>query len=228
MARKVKTEQEKKKSRRKAIIISLVVLLIVALAGFCIWKFVINKGATKVAQPTKILDSLEEFGYNYDLSDRDSAYYKKEYEELKKILTANNVDEKEYATKVARMFTIDLYTLSTKVNMYDVGGSEFYHKDRRTMYEQKVMDTLYSTMLDNTFNDRKQELPEIKEVTTVSVDETTYKLGEADVKAYLVKLEMKYVKDLKYDSEASVVVCEEDSGKWSVVDFQPTLNPKYN
>lgn len=226
MARKIKTEQDKKKKKNKIIIILIAIVILVA-GVFCVWKFVINKDPHKVAQPTKILDSLEEFGFDYTLSDRDSAYYKKEYEELKKILTANNVDEKEYVTKVGRMFVIDLYTLSTKVNMYDVGGTEFFHKDKRTMFEQKVMDTLYSSMLDNTYNDRKQELPEINNVSTESVEETTYELGEDEVKAYLVKLKMTYVKDLKYDNEASVIICEEGNGKWSVVDFQPTLNPKY-
>ncbi|MDE5888758.1 MAG: hypothetical protein K2H20_01935, partial [Bacilli bacterium] len=168
---------------------------------------------------------MEEYGYS--LSDKDSAYFKKAYENLKELLKKDEIDEKEYSTSVARLFVIDLYTLSTKVNMYDVGGSEFYFKDKKSMYEQKVMDTLYATMLDNTFGDRKQELPEVNNVETVSVEETTYKLNDKEVDGYLVKLNIGYVKDLKYDNEASVVVCKEDGIRWSVVDFQPTLSPKY-
>ncbi len=225
MVRKVKTEKGKKKQVKKIIIIVLITIILIALFGFCLWKFVFDKKDNKVAQPVKILDSLDEYGY--DLSDKDSSYYKKEYESLKSLLKSDNVDEKEYSTLVARMFTIDLYTLSTKINKYDVGGAEFYHKNKKAMFEQKVMDTLYSTMLDNTFGDRKQELPEVKDIETVSVEETTYKIDETDVEGYLVKLNITYVKDLNYDTEASVVVCKEDGVRWSVVDFQPTLNPKY-
>lgn len=111
--------------------------------------------------------------------------------------------------------------------MYDVGGAEYYYSDKRKMYEQKVMDTLYSTIQDDTYGGRKQELPEIKEVETVSVEDTTYKIGNKEVNGYLVKLKMTYVKDLKYDTEASIVVCKEEGMRWSVVDFQPTLSPKY-
>ncbi len=225
MARKVKTEQDKKKKKKKVIVISLIILIVIVALGFVCWKFVFNKSDNRTPQQVTILDNMEE--YEYTLSDKDSNYYKKEYELLKDLLKGDSVDEKEYSTLVARLFTIDLYTLSTKVNMYDVGGSEFYFKDKKTMFEQKVMDTLYSTMLDNTFGDRKQELPEVNSIETVSVEETSYKLNDKEVDGYLVKLNIGYVKDLKYDNEASVVVCKEDGVRWSVVDFQPTLNPKY-
>lgn len=225
MARKVRTEQDKKKRIKKIIIISLVVIVLVALIGFAVWKFVFNKTENRTAQPIKILDNQKEYGYS--LSEKDSEYFKKEYEKLKEILKSDNIDEKEYAIQVARLFTIDLYTLGTKVNMYDVGGAEYYYSDKRKMYEQKVMDTLYSTIQDDTYGGRKQELPEIKEVETVSVEDTTYKIGNKEVNGYLVKLKMTYVKDLKYDTEASIVVCKEEGIRWSVVDFQPTLSPKY-
>lgn len=225
MARKVRTEQDRKKRKKKIVIISIVIIIVGLLVGLALWKFVFNKSDNRTATPIKILDSQEEYGYS--LSDRDSAYFKKEYEKLKELLKSNNIDDKEYATSVARLFTIDLYTLSTKVNMYDVGGAEFYYQDKKDMFEHKVMDTLYSSVQDDTYGDRKQELPEIKEVETVSVEDITYNLGDKEVKGYLIKLNMTYVKDLKYDTEASVVVCKEEGIRWSVVDFQPTLNPKY-
>ena len=149
------------------------------------------------------------------------------YEGIDQRVLDEIVDEEKYATQVARMFTIDLYTLSTKVNKYDVGGIEYYHITKKDMFSKKVIDTLYSSLLDDTYGDRDQDLPEIKSVETVSTEKTTYKLGEEEVPAYLVKLNLTYEEELGYDNSASVIVCKEDSVRLSVVDFQPTLNPTY-
>lgn len=93
MARKVRTEQDKKKRTKKIIIISLVVIVLVALIGFAVWKFVFNKTENRTAQPIKILDNQKEYGYS--LSEKDSEYFKKEYEKLKEILKSDKIDEKE-------------------------------------------------------------------------------------------------------------------------------------
>ena len=224
MARKVKTEQEKTKSKKKILIISLIVILIVVIAvGVGI--LVTNKDEKKTIVEVKELDNLGD--YNYKLTDRDSKYFKSEFEELKKIVNSKEIDEEKYVTQVARMFVIDLYTMSTKVNKYDIGGLEYYHNTKKDMYEQKVMDTLYSTLLDDTYGDRTQALPEVKSVETVSTERTKYKLGETEVDGYLVKLKMTYVSNMGYDTEASLVICKEEGLRWSVVDFQPTLNPEY-
>lgn len=224
MARKIKTEQEKAKSKKKVIIISLIVVLLVII-GVGVGIVLMNKDDTKTIVEIKELDNLGD--YNYKLTDRDSDYFKSEFEVLKKIVNSKEVDEEAYVTQVARMFIIDLYTMSTKVNKYDIGGLEYYHDTKKNMYEQKVMDTLYSTLLDDTYGDRTQVLPEIKSVETVSTEKTTYRLGETEVEGYLVKLKMTYVSDMGYDTEASLVVCKEEGIRWSVVDFQPTLSPEY-
>ncbi len=223
MARKIKTEKTKKKSKKRTIIFSLSLIVIILVAIGC-WFLFFRKDSKNIIE-VKELDNLVD--YHYVLTDRDTKYYKKEFEELKKILNQDKVDEEKYATQVAKMFTIDLYTISTKVNKYDVGGVEFYYNDQKEMFEQKVMDTLYSTLLDDTYGDRKQELPEVSDVETVSVEQTTYLLGENEVDAYLVKLKIAYVKNIGYDTEASLVVCKEEGIRWSVTDFQPTLSPKY-
>jgi hypothetical protein len=230
MARKIRTKQEKKKRRTKIIIIVLVLLLLLGAGGFGGYKWY-KKTHTRQAVEVKVLDSIDEYGYS--VSDRDSKYYQKEFEELKKILTASSVDEEAYATQVAKLFAIDLYSIETKMNKYDIGGLEYFYKDKSEMYEKKVMDTIYETLLDDTYGDRKQSLPLVKEVTVNSTEKTKYTLGEEEkakeVDGYLVKLEIKYKEDMGYDTEASIVVCKEDNSKrWSVVDFQPTLNPKYD
>jgi len=229
MARKILTEKEKKKKRRKRLIVILFILLVLGGLGFVLYKYV-YKAQHKTATEVKIVDSLDEYGYT--LSDRDSDYYKSEFEKLKQILISSEVDEEAYATQVAKMFVIDLYTMSTKINKYDVGGNEFFYIDeddnKKEMYEQKVMDTLYETMLDDTYSDREQDLPEVKEVIVNSTEKTTYKVGDEEKNGYLVKMTITYEEDMGYDDEASVVVVKEDSGRMSVVDFQPTLEPEYD
>lgn len=224
MARKVKTEQDKKKSKIKIIIIFVVIILL-GLGIFFGYKYISKMNEPKKVVEVKELDNLKDYGYT--LTDKDSKYFEKEYENLKKILTSGEVNEEEYAKQVAKMFTIDLYTLSTKINKYDVGGLEYYYVDKKDMFEKKVMDTLYSTLLDDTYGDREQVLPEVTNVEIVSNEKTTYLLDEDEVNGYLVKLKITYDSDMGYDDEASVVICKEDGIRWSVVDFQPTLEPEY-
>lgn len=224
MARKIKTEQQKAKTKKRILIVSLILVLL-AIIGIVVGILMLDKEKPKAVVEVKELDNLGDYGYK--LTDKDSKYFKSEFEELKKIVNSESVDEEKYVTQVARMFVIDLYTMSTKVNKYDVGGLEYYHSTKASMYEQKVMDTMYSTLLDDTYGDRKQVLPEVNNVETVSVEKTKYKMDEKEVDGYLVKLKMSYVSDMKYDNVASVVVCKEDGIRWSVVDIQPTLTPSY-
>ena len=240
MARKILTEKEKKKRRKKRIFWIFFLLVLLGVGGYFGYRF-IDKKLHPPAVEKKEIDKVEtkDFNYDYVLSDLDSKYYQAEFKKLKDILMADEVDIKAYAEQEARLFVIDLYTMSTKINKYDVGGNEFFHADRREMFDKKVMDTLYSIMLDNTYGDRKQELPEVKNVTTVSVSEIDYTLDTNekdennkgkinDVPGYLVKLKIEYVKNLGYDTEAAVIIIQENGGrKWSIVDYKPTLNPKY-
>lgn len=224
MARVVQTEKVKKKKIKTKAIIILLIIVLVGVGAFVLIKSLKKKEPERIRKEVVILDSMNDYGYS--LSDSDSAYYKTEYENLKKIVNEDNFDVKEYATQVSKMFIIDLYTLSTKMNKYDIGGGDYFHKDQRNMFEQKVIDTLYSTLQDNTYGDRKQELPQVKDISVSSVEGITYKVVNKQ-ECYLVKLTWEYEKNLGYDDEASVVVCEESGPRWSVVDFQPTLKPTY-
>ena len=216
MARVVKTEQQKKKSKIKTVLIVLAVILVIVGGGFAVYKLVFDK-EEKVKQEIKEIDNLKDYGYT--LTDNDSKYFKSEFEELKKIINGKEIDEETYVTQVAKMYAIDLYSLNTKVNKYDIGGLEYYHVNKKDMYELKVMDTLYSIVLDNTFGDRKQELPEVSGVEVVNVKESTYKLGDKKVDSYEVQLTLTYVKDMGYDKNITVtLVKENDSNRWSVVE----------
>ena len=228
---KKKKKEKKKGGVLKTVFISFFSTILICLAIVGIIYYAWTGGfegwfePKKAAVETKVLDSLDDYGYS--LSDKDSDAFKDEYNILKDILNEKKIDEEKYAEQVARMFVMDLYTISTKVNKLDIGGSEYYYLDKVSMFENKVMDTLYSNLLDNTYGDRKQALPEVKSVEIVSTEETKYKIGEEEKSAFLVKLKWTYVKDMGYDAEGSVILCKEDGVRVSVVDFQPTLEPEY-
>ena len=233
MARKIKTEKEVNKKKRgvvgKIILILITIALIVFMVLLAMGAFLHKgplkgwfKGNNNVPIEVKVLDEVKDFGYT--ISDRDTAYYKEEFGKLKEIINAKEIDQAKYAEYVARMFVNDLYTMSTKVNKYDVGGIEYYHVDDLDDFTKSVMENIYKTMLDDTYGTREQKLPEVKSIETVSVNETTYKLGTNTVKAYEVKLKWTYVNDMGYDTEGTVIVVQQNgTEKWSVVDFQPKL-----
>ena len=223
MVKKLKNSKQKKKTFLK-FLLGIVIVALLCLSSIFVYKKFFTKEEKKMVT-VEILDSVSD--YNYVLSDKDGKLYKEEYEKLKTIIEADEVIVEDYVKQVAKLFVIDLYTMNSKMNKYDIGGAEFYYADKRSMFEQKVMDTLYSTLLDDTYGDRKQELPEVSAVELVLCEPSKYKLGEIQKESYLVKLKINYVKDMGYDKNASVMIVKEDGVRWSVVDFQPTLNPKY-
>ena len=238
-SKKEKIKKEKKKSKKGLIAFIIILLLIIGATCTIIFVPSVNSFVTGLFKKdskgevveVKVLDSLDDYGYS--LSDKDTLYFKKEYNKLKDILNKDNFTDEEYATQLAKLFVIDLYTIDTKVNKLDIGGSEYYYLDKVSMYEKKVMDTLYSHLLDNTYGDREQELPVVKEASVVSAESTKYKIGDKEKDAYLVKIEWTYEKSMGYDAEASIVLVKEEptesskATRISVVDFQPTLNPEY-
>ncbi len=227
MAREVVTRQKKRKGK---IILILFILILLGVGGFFGYKF-IDKKLHPAATEVKVLDTVETkegYDYKYSLTDLDSKYFKEEFGKLKEILMAEPVDEEAYATQLSKCFVIDLYTLSTKMNKYDIGGQEFFYSDKQEDFGKAVMNSIYDNMIDNTYGDRKQDLPEVKEVTVNSTEKTKYLMGTTKVDGYLVKMNISYV-GVKADTAASVVVVKEKDGKKiSVVDIQNTLNPKYD
>ena len=233
MARKIKTEKEVNKKKRgvvgKIILILITIALIVFMVLLAMGAFLHKgplkgwfKGNNNVPIEVKVLDEVKDFGYT--ISDRDTAYDKEEFGKLKEIINAKEIDQAKYAEYVARMFVNDLYTMSTKVNKYDVGGIEFYHVGDLDDFTKSVMETLYKTMLDDTYGTRDQKLPEVKSVETVSVKETTYTIDGTKLDGYEIKLKWTYVNDMGYDSEGTVIVVKEgNSERLSVVDYQNKL-----
>ena len=77
------------------------------------------------------LDSIPKYGYV--LADRDTPLYKDTFDQLREVLTNEEVNFDEYAKLLAELYIIDLYTIDNKMNQYDVEESILYsRKPKRT------------------------------------------------------------------------------------------------
>ena len=228
----IEDDKAPKKSKKKVRVCITILIVVVILAGLLYLAWTGGKEEPKVKKEVNVVDNLEEYGYT--LSDNDTELFKEEFKKLKEILNSEEVDYEEYSKQVAKLFTIDVYTMSNKINIYDIGGAEYFYSEKRTMFEQKLIDTLYSSIEDNTYGDREQELPEVKSITVDSIEKTTYEMKKVvdekeittKVDGYKVKISWDYVKDMGYDKEAEVIIVPDGNIRYSVVEFQTKLDKK--
>ena len=204
-----KLKKQKRKDWLKGI---LLIIVLFAIAGLVLYGYgYIMRNKNEVVNSTKVADTIEKYGYT--LNDNVTEYYKKEFDELKKI-----DNDKDVATQVAKLFVIDLYSINYKINKYEITSMQYFYSDKREMHRQKVLDTIYKYVEDNSYDDRNQELPEVKEVIVKEEKEDKYKMGEEKKDAYVVTLGISYVKDMGYDKLAEVTLVK-DGNNFSVVSY---------
>lgn len=152
-------------------------------------------------------------GYGITIDDYDSEFYKSEYNKLKDILENKDINYEEYAKGIAKLFIIDLYTIDTKINKYDVGGVEEVLPDARDNYITNVTDTLYKYVEDNSKEDRVQDLPQVTSITCDNIESIKYKLNSEDKEydGYKIKLTWTYLIDYGYDTEGEVIIINKDN-----------------
>lgn len=187
--------------KRVAILIILLVLIIGGIVlGVC--KLTAKDSDTKEVKEVASIDA-----YGYTLKDNATAYYKKLFKELEKVLTADEVDEEKYAELVAQMFMADFFNLDNKISKNDVGGVQFVYADYQSDFEKYAMDSVYKTVESDVYGDREQTLPEIKGVTVTKVKNDSYTYGEnTDDNAYIYNFEVEYKEDLGYQTEGSLTL----------------------
>lgn len=193
--------------KKKVVLLISISLLIIGLIGLISY-FVINKENNKEKFVVKVLEKID--GYNYVLEDRDNDIYKTEYFLLKQNLESDVIDYQKYASSIAKMFVIDLYTIDNKLNKYDVGGTDFLIKDYVDNFELQVEDSLYKYIEDNTYETRKQVLPIVSEVIVDSIEEKEFILSDVTYPSYEVKLSWKYTAENDYDKSGVVTIINKD------------------
>lgn len=201
-----------KRKSKKALITGFVILLIVGIVIGSVIYFVFFKSSG--SKKSVVLKEIKDYGYT--LEDRDTKLMASTFSELEDILSQDNVDYKKYAEALGKLFVIDLYTISNKLDTYDVGGCEYIHPDDLTEYKHNVTGTLYNYI--GYIDDREFKMPEVKTVEVDKIEETTFKYNEDEYDGYLLTISWDYVKDLGYDDKALVTIFKADK-KLYIGDF---------
>ncbi len=198
---------------KKIIFVVILVLIGIGVAFCCFWKKEEKETTTNTIE---VVDRIS--GYNYQLEDRDTKLYKERFSKLKKNLESDEINYQEYARTIAELFIIDLYTIDNKISKYDIGALEFIYEEEKEKFQNKVMDTLYKLVEDNSNNTRKQELPVVKDVEIIASEESTYEINNRTFPSYKITATVSYEKDLGYDNNVIVTLVKEEN-KVVVVNF---------
>lgn len=196
-----------KKYKIPLIIIFVMIILCLGLIG-CKVLFYDKDNETKPTVYSSVVDAMENYGYSLD--DRDSKLFKEKYYELKEILNNDEIDYQAYAQKISELFVIDLLTISNKINKYDVGGIDYLYESEKETFKNKVMDTLYNHVEDNSYDSRNQKLPTVTETTIENTKETNYEIDGKKLEAYEIQMAIDYEEDLGYSTKVSVTVVKDE------------------
>ena len=191
------------KKKYKILLIVIIVLIIVIIATIVAFKFL--KGS-EPAEPVKVVDRIDNFDYTLD--DRDTELMKNTYNELKTVLSSDEIDYEKYAEILSKLFVIDLFTMDNKVNRYDVGSTEYVYPDSVDNFKTNVEDTIYKSMENNSDGKRKQDLPEVSSIDNTSVETSTFTIGEEEHESFVVNINWSYESDLGYDDNATITLIE--------------------
>ena len=203
-----------KKKVKRLLILFLLIIVIIAEG---LW-FFLGRKEEKQPQTTTVVETLDDYGYS--LRSDATSLQKSLFEELKKVLNQEPINEEEYAKLVARSFLADFYTLDNKVTNNDIGGVQYFYSSVQDNFILKAQDTLYKYVESNLYDEREQELPIVTAVEVTSITSTTYTLGEVtDDQAYQVEATITYQKDLGYDSSRKLIIMHDENDHLSIVEI---------
>ena len=207
-----------KLKKKVKITLYIILLLIVAFAGVFVYKKFYDK--PEEVKEVKVVNKVEKYGYN--LKESKPAKYKEMFKELKEILSKDKVDEEEYAKKISEMFIYDFYSLNDKVAKTDIGGTEFVYNEVLENFLQNAQDTYYKYIESNIYNNRKQSLPVVANISIDNIEKKTFAYGnKTDEEAYFVEASWTYKDDQfsNYQNKATLVFIHDDI-KLSLVELQ--------
>ena len=210
MVKKKRNIKLKIKKINVALIILSIIFIILAVCLVILGKNTFKKKSN--AAEAEIVDKIEK--YDYYITDRSTEYFKKLYEELKKILNEEKLDEEKYVSKLGQLFAADFYDLDSKISKSDVGGVQFIYDSFQDIFVKKASDSngMYYYVKSNIYGDRKQTLPKVKDVSVESVKKISF-INEPykDENAYEVKVKITYTSDLGYPSNVTLVFAHNDT-----------------
>ena len=196
----------KKKMKKKGKILFLLLLIIILIVGGYIFYDKIKSN-----KPTKVktVDKIEE--YDYKLTNNKPKEYEKMFQELKNILSTENVKYEDYASKISEMFIYDFYSLDYKKVKTDVGGTDFIHPAILENFMTNAEKTYYKYIENDIYGNRKQDLPRVDKVKIESCEKTSFTYKEnkkkvTDEEAYKVKATLTYTSTKVNDYQTSTTI----------------------
>lgn len=197
--------------KKGLLIFALVLAFIYSVGGIYFYFFEDNDKPN----PIKNISEIKE--YDYKLKSSASKLMKDEFMILKGNLESEEIDKEAYATSIAKLFVIDLYTMTNKVNKYDIGGVQFVFPAGVDNLKLNVTDTIYKYLEDNTNGKRNQELPEVKSINLEKIEATEMKIGETTYPSYKINLTWEYIVDLEYDNSGEIIAVK-DGNKYYIAE----------
>jgi hypothetical protein len=180
------------------ITVSLIIISILLAIVYFVFNFLINDNKKKDIKVDYITEK-----FNYILYDKDLELYKTEFKNLDTILKEDEIDYEEYANSISRLFIVDFYSLSNKTSSYDIGGTQYLHKNLKDNFILKASNTLYKYI-------HSEGLPKVKEISVISTEETEYKYLEKTYFAYKILLKWEYEIDFGYEKEAQLIIIKDN------------------
>lgn len=190
--------------KNRIVLFIAIVVLVLSAGGYLVYRVLFN-GNESSPITIKVADKIEK--YDYSLDERDTKLMKDEFNKLANILDTDEVDYDAYASSLAKLYIIDLYTIDNKMNIYDLPCLEYVYD--QTDFKNKVTNTLYMYLKDNEDGKRKQELPEVKNVDTSNIKTTTFKVDNKEYDAFTIDVEWTYKKDLGYDNSCTLTMIKD-------------------
>lgn len=199
----------KKRKIRFDRLIFLLIIIVFIILGITLISKGLGKKKTKKIEEKKIIEHINDFGYA--LEENEGNYYNEQFKELKNVLNSETIDEEKYASVIAKLFIIDFFTLDNKISKADIGGVQFVYKDYQIDFEKYAKDSIYKSVKNNIYGDRKQELPIVKNVEIINITNDNYNyLDKEDDNAFFITLKIEYEKDLGYQTDVELVIVHSD------------------
>ena len=190
------------------LVLILIIINIVVIGGYFI-KLNKNNSINK-EQEVLVIDKIDSF--DYVLDNNKNEYYKTLFNELKEVLSEEEINYDEYVKALSKLFISDLFTLSNKVSSGDVGGIEFVYKDFQKDFLSIAKTTLYKSVKSNIYGERIQELPTVTNILIEEIENIEFKYKDIVYDdAYSVNLKMEYEKDLGYQSNCELILIKTEN-----------------
>ena len=163
-----KPKKRVKKNSLKKLFFCIVFVALIMLVYYVYDSFFKDKNG--VTAP-KIVDEIKLKSINYVVNENDTKLFKKNFEELKKVLNEKKIDNKKYAETISKLFVVDFFTLSNKTSKNDVGGVQFVYSSYKSDFVDYARDGMYKRVNNSIEDGNNSGLPTVSSVNVSNIEE---------------------------------------------------------